>query len=331
MLRRRYTKLAATGYFGKTWSKDMPNWIELVTDADTLYDMEKGLASYIRTDGTGTLATANWRFEEFDDLAKFWAYGWSGKIGNFAVRTDLFPLRFNRVGPNRFQRVLPFRNISATWGLKDEWNPDYENAQYQFSRIHHRDSVRLLTKTLSPISPDMPFMNRSLAGEWQFAMDNLGEDCNGKAIENYRRNKGFFYADFDMAAEPNHTEWSELIFHLRSPACILGAVPCAADPGYPTQNYNSENIDCDDTNNVLYVAPVVSASGDYNILANTIQVNGVYQVHAVVVGSTTLAALATELNTKIGYLGTWAVAGNNTQLTLTGNNGASLSIPWVTT
>ena len=329
MLRRRFNRLVAMGYFGKAIGKDMPPWIELVTDNDSLYDMNEGDAAVLRSNGD--LASTQWRFQEFENVGQFYKYGWSGKVGNFVTRVDAFPLRFNRVSANRFQRVLPYKNISATNGLKDEWNTDYENAQYQFSRIHHRMGVKLLTKTLRPISPDMPFMNRSLAGEWRFAMDNLGADCNGVPIANYRRNKGFFYADFDMAAEPLHTEWIETIFHLRTPPCIVTVAACAADPGYPTQNYDSANAGCDDTDNVVYITPTASASGDYNILANTITINGVYIVHTAIAGSTTLAALVVELTSKVPNLGTWAVAGNNTQITLTGTNGATLVLPWVLT
>jgi len=328
MLRRRFNRLAAIGYFGKTVDKEMPMWVELVTDNDTLYDMVEGDSAILRSNGD--LASTQWRFQEFDNVGKFWKYGWSGKIGNYATRVDLFPLRFNRVSNNRFQRVFPYKNISASNGMKDDWNVDYENAQYQFSRIHHRLGIRLLTKTLRPISPEMPFMNRSLAGEWRFAMDNLGADCNGVAIENYRRNKGFFFADFDMAAEPLHTEWMETIFHLRNAPCIVTVASCATDPGYPLQNYDSANAECAN-DEVLYLTPVASASGDYNVLANAVTLNGVNQIHPVIVGSTTLAALATELTTKIPWLGTWAVAANGVQLTLTGGNGAAINIPWVTT
>jgi hypothetical protein len=331
-LRRRFNRLAAMGYFGKAISKDMPPWIELVTDNDTLYGMVEGDAAVLRIEsGTPVLASTQWRFQEFENVGQFWKYGWSGKIGNFVTRVDFFPLRFNKVSANRFQRVLPYTNIAATNGLKDDWNSDYENARYQFSRIHHRMGMKILTKTLRPISPDMPFLNRSLAGEWRFAMNNLGADCNGVAIPNYRGNKGFFYADFDMAAEPMHVEWMELIFHLREPVCVATITTCQEDPGYPTQNYNSANDVCDGSGQVIYITPVESESGDYNVLANTITINGVYIVHTAISGNTTLATLVTELTTKVPYLGTWAVAGNNTQITLTGSNGATLVIPWVTT
>jgi hypothetical protein len=334
MLRRRFNRLAAIGYFGKMVDRDMPPWIELVTDNDTLYGMVEGDSAILRVEGgSPVLASTQWRFQEFDNVGKFWKYGWSGKIGNYVTRVDFFPLRFNKVSTNRFQRVLPYKNIAATNGLKDEWNTDYEKARYQFSRIHHRRGMRILTKTLSPISPDMPFMNRSLAGQWRFAMNNLGDDCNGVGIANYRGNKGFFWADFDMAAEPLYTEWMELIFHLREPDCITTVTTCGTDPGYPTQNYDSANDACSSATNVVYITPVASASGDYELAASTVTVNGVPIVHTAVSGQTTLAALVTALNLNVNlkFLGTWAVAGNNTQITLTGSNGATLVLPWILT
>lgn len=333
MLRRRFNRLRGLGYFGKMPEADMPQWIELVTDNDTLWDMTEGRAAILRVEsGTPTLAQSQWRFENFENVSQFWKYGWMGKIGNYAVRVDPTPLRFNRVSNNRFQRVFPYTNISATNGLKDEWNTDFDLAQYQFSMIRHRMAMKILTKTLRPISPEMPFLNRDLGGKWRFAMNNLGADCNGKPIENYRENKGFFFADYDMAAEPLNVEWMELIFHMREPSCVYEVETCNPDPGYPAQTYNASNADCDGATLVIYVEPSLSASGDYNVLANTVKANGAPVVHTAIAGSTTLAALATELGTKLATIGgTWAVDSSNTQLTLTGSNGATLVIPWVLT
>ena len=63
----------------------------------------------------------------------------------------------------------------------------------------------LVARTQS-VNPLMPFANRSLGGQWQFVMDNLGADCNGVAIENKRRNKGQFLAHFVLSYKPQYTE-----------------------------------------------------------------------------------------------------------------------------
>jgi hypothetical protein len=94
------------------------------------------------------------------------------------------------------------------------------------------------------MSPEMPFADRNFAGRWQFVMDNLGADVNGQPIENKRRNKGQFIADFQHAWKPRYTELSELYFHKREPSCVVQISPCNPDPGYPAQNYESDPVDC---------------------------------------------------------------------------------------
>ena len=329
MLQRLYMKTVLNGYFGETILPDMPQWVELVTDMESLWNMNEGDAAILRSNGD--LASTQWRFEDFKNVGDFWKYGWSGKVGKYAVRSDPFPLRFNRISNTRYQRVFPYTNVAATNGLKDKVNDDYLNAQYQFSRITHRRGMRVLTKKLRPVNGMMPFQVRSLGGEWRFAMNNLGNDCNGAAISNYRGNKGFFYADFDLSAEPLHTEWMTTIFHKREQQGITAVAPVAADPGYPTQAYSAGNDACAAAGVVIYVTPAKSSGGDYKITANTFQINGTYIVHTAVAGSTTLAALVTELTSKLGSVGTWAVAGNGTQLSLTGFAGASVTPNWILT
>jgi hypothetical protein len=91
----------------------------------------------------------------------------------------------------------------------------------------------------------MPFVVRDLAGKWQFVMDNLGTGVNGCVIENKRRNKGMWIADFNFSWKPQYVEFSELILHLREPACIVESYTCNTDPGYDTQDFASDCYNCD--------------------------------------------------------------------------------------
>ena len=70
-------------------------------------------------------------------------------------------------------------------------------------------------------------------------------DINGQPIENKRRNKGQFIADFKQATRPQYVELSELYFHKREPACVIEINTCNPDPGYPSQNYESDPTGCD--------------------------------------------------------------------------------------
>lgn len=249
MLQRRVQPLMLRGYFGKQPFRDMPPLIELVTDLETCWELDR-----LANNGGSPSISENWRFTQWDAANAYWRYGFSGQIGNYATRVDPMGLRFNYVGltgggKHRFQVVLPFKNqvssgAGGAAGLKDDYNPDYLNAQYRFSYIWHRKAMQVLVQDASPVNPEMPFSARDFGGRWQFVMDNLGADCNGVPIENKRRNKGQFIADFLMAIKPQYTELCELVFHMAEPACVTEVGLCNPDPGYPDQDYSSENDPC---------------------------------------------------------------------------------------
>ena len=96
-----------------------------------------------------------------------------------------------------------------------------------------------------PVNPEMPFSSRNFGGKWQFVMDNLGAGENGCVVENKRRNKGQFIADFKLAIRPLYTEFINVFFHRREPFCVPEISNCSTDPGYPTQSYDSCNMACE--------------------------------------------------------------------------------------
>lgn len=321
MLQRRVGRLMFEGYFGKQPFKDMPPLIELVTDYNTLWDLDKAAADSNVND--------KWRFQEWEAANKFYQYSFNGQLGQFVTRVDPFILRFNHApdptgSPNRMQVVLPYVNTAATQGLGSEYNQDFENAQYQWSHIWHRRAGVVLVGRTESVNPLMPFANRSLGGQWQFVMDNLGEDCDGRAIDNRRRNKGQFLADFELSYKPQYTEFSELIFHKREPAVITTIDTCNADPGYPFQYYNSANDPCPGSNQLFY--PTQDAEGNYAIAANSVTCNGVAVTHDAV-SEPNLNDLVTTMNTALTSLGTWILQG--TALILTEPTCDDVEIPWL--
>lgn len=336
MLQRRVQPLMQIGYFGKQPFRDMPPMIELVTDLETCWELDK-LGGQTGVGGTPSIG-GNWRFEQWDAANKYWKYNFSGSIGNYAVRVDPFALRFNYVGVVngnfRFQVVLPYLNIPSSGaggaaGLKDIANPAYQLAQYQWSYIWHRKGLQCLVSDATPVNPEMPFSSRNFGGRWQFVMDNLGADSNGVPIENKRRNKGQFIADFKMAIRPEYTEFVDLIFHKREPSCVIEVDTCNPDPGYPTQDYSSADSPCTnvDAPYTLLITPTLnSGSSTYEVEANTIECNGVAVEHGALTGAADLATLAAQLNALVGVLGTWTAT--DTQIQLVGSC-ISVSIPWV--
>ncbi len=220
--------------------------LELNTDPETLWDLVEGNPEL----------SDKWRFAEFENAEKFYQYGWDGHIGNYAVKTDTSVLRFrvlrtNANGSVVLQVVFPYTNVSATEGLKEEVNEDWENACIQVSFIHHRMSMTSLVQDTTQINPEMPFAMRDFAGKWQFAMDNItcGLDGSGNpiAVDNARRNKGKFLADWRFATKAEYPEFEEVFIHLREPACITDipiCTPCGS--GYPLESYDSANNECID-------------------------------------------------------------------------------------
>ena len=262
MLQRQVQPLIAAGYFGENpyAGQDMLPLLELVTDMDTTWELDHMGGTQGIGGGIPSIAS-NWRFQQWDAASKYWRYGLTGQLGNYAVRVDPEQLRFNFVGasgnatyPFKFQVVLLFRNVASSGaggaaGIKSEANPDWFLARYRWSFIWHKKAMEVLTQESPSINNEMPFMTRNFGGKWFFAMDNLtcGTDVNGNpiAVDNSRRNKGKFIADFQYYIRPLHTEFLESIFHKRESSCVPEIATCASTPGYVTQNYESCNTSCD--------------------------------------------------------------------------------------
>lgn len=254
MLQRRVTPLSQLGYFGKQPFKDMPPQIELVTDLETCWDLDK-LGGQQGVGGVPSIG-GNWRFTEWDAANKYWKYNYSGQLGNYVIRVDPLQYRFNYVGPSpltagqfRYQVVLPYINVPSSGageaaGLKDIPNPAWAAALYAFTLVWHRKAGSILVSEARPINSAMPYAERDFKGRWQFVMDNLGADVNGQPIENKRRNKGQFIADFKQAYRAENNELSELYFHKREPACVIEINTCSGDQGYPVQVYSSDPTNC---------------------------------------------------------------------------------------
>ena len=256
MLQSRFEPLMRRGYGGMNPFKETAPYIELVTDISTAWELDK-LGGQTGVGGVPSVS-GNWRFTQWDSANAYWRYGFSGQIGNFMVRCDPMGLRFNfvrdlgaGVGANRFryQVILPYVNQVTSGaggdpGLGSVENPDFDRAQFRITYIWHKKGLQALVADATPVNPEMPFSSRNFGGKWQFVMDNLGTGVNGCVVENKRRNKGQFIADFKLAIRPLYTEFINVFFHRGEPFCVPEISNCSVDPGYPTQTYNSCNAVC---------------------------------------------------------------------------------------
>ena len=258
MLQNRFSPLMRLGYAGKNPFKETAPFIELVTDMDTCWDLDKMGGQQGQGGGDTPNTASNWRFTEWGAANEYWRYGFSGQIGNYMVRVDEMGLRFNFVtdlgagaGANRYryQIVLPYKNSVTTGaggsaGIGSDPNPDFDRAHFSISHIHHKMGMELLVPDARPLNPEMPFGHRDFGGKWRFAMHDLGADINGTPISNKWENKGQFISWFKYYIRPKNYEFMEAWFHKREQFCIPQIDTCSVDPGYPAQTYTSELPPC---------------------------------------------------------------------------------------
>jgi hypothetical protein len=260
MLQRRVNRLMKVGYWGSDPYADKGELplIELIASIDDAWQLDHLGGTQAYGGGTTPTVANNWRFQEWGAGSKFWRYGFSGQIGNFAVSVDNEQMRFYYVGasgnatyPHKFLLIPPFINQASSGaggepGLKSEPNPYWETAPYRISFIHHRKAMELQTAEAPNINSEMPFKARNLAGKWQFVMNNLTckDGSTVRPVDNSRMNKGKFIADFWLAIKPMYNEFEEAIFHMGAPQCVVSIAPCTVDNSYPTQTITSANTTC---------------------------------------------------------------------------------------
>lgn len=263
MLQNNFSRTMREGYAGKNPFKDTAPYVEMVSDMDTVWSLDKlGGQTGVGADQNPSTAN-NWRFNEWGAANAYWRYGFSGQIGNYMVRVDEMNLRFNFVtdlgagahGGNgnryRYQVVLPFVNTATTGaggaaGIGSDVNDDFDRTHFTITFQFHKKGMELLVPDARPLNPEMPFGHRDFGGKWRFAMHDLGADATGAVITNKWENKGQFISWFKYYIRPLHTEFMRVYFHKREQFCIPEIDTCSADPGYPDQSYNSANTPCED-------------------------------------------------------------------------------------
>lgn len=174
---------------------------------------------------------------DFEKGGAYFKYGAMKGCGNFIFKIDPFPPRFYAVtgSTGTFRRVFPFTNSAATVGIKPLLDPLYEAAPYQLSFIVNRLAREIHVPTIPSIHPEMKFGSRDLYGKWQWINDamliagdpNTGATCT---MDNPRRNKGYFLADFEAGVKNTRPELECVILHLREPQAVAD-VPLAVAQG----------------------------------------------------------------------------------------------------
>lgn len=297
----------------------MPPMFEYVTDIETGQRLREGNEEL----------QDKWRFTDFVRGGNLYKYGITDSIGNFGFRYDPFPMRF-LINGSTLVRVMPYTNVASSTssgiigsgGIRGNVNQKYIDAPVQLDFIWNRYAMKTLTREMRPINSQMPFLTRDMAGKWQFGMDNLGADSRGHPIENVRRNKGKFFADFANGTKPVRPEWVVAFLVQRQRAVFEVEEPTDTDRAtYAAQDYTSDNEACS------YEVTLEHGSiSDITIGASTILCNGVNISHPASGTLADQAAVVAWLTANLSELGTWE-ATDTDEITLTGALCSTVSIP----
>lgn len=304
-LQRWEEPLILEGYLGTQPIPLMGKTFELVTDfitSNKLVEENPALKDYCQALSV----------EEFKRLYKYGIAKW---IGDFMIRLDPTPLRYQQTDATHYSMVLPYENTPAAAGIGADANSAYLNAGFQWDFLWHREVMRVLVRRSQPINSQMPFASMDFGGRWHAVMDNMTEiddQGNEVPVNNEERNKLKFNANFSAATKPNHVEWGVAIFSMRELSCVVDTPPCGSAYPYVLQDYSSANDPCPTDQPIVIDIP---ATGPYVIASATC--NGVALGGTPVEAGADVTALIVYLNANLGAYGTWT-AGNLGQVILTG-------------
>lgn len=237
-LMTRIPQLQYDGYFDGDFTPT--GKFQLITDIQSAFELANG----------NPALAAMYDAADFEKGGKFYQYGAMMGVGNFLMKIDPYPARFQHIGNGVLQRIWPFQNIPATVGLKPVFDPNYELAQYQISSLPHRLAREVYVGEIPSIHPQMKFGSRDLYGKWNWINDaflqafdpNSGAACT---MENPVRNKGYFLADFEAGMRNVRPELEAVILHLREPQGVADLPRAAAANPMIYQSLLPYNSFCD--------------------------------------------------------------------------------------
>lgn len=167
-------------------------------------------------------------------------------FGFIAPTFDDKQVRFQHSGNGLLQRVLPYRNVSATTGRKPEVNPAWFNARYALSYIIHPQAATLYTPAPRKIHEMVPSVNTAMFGQWQF-INNQGiirlYNPDGTYCDKDNAQQFWFYWKVHLEAGFRYDQRPLVmpILHLidgAGAACVVDSPVCGEDPQYVEQDFS---------------------------------------------------------------------------------------------
>lgn len=204
-------------------------------------DFQKGGAFYSFgiTDGCG-----DWLFKEDKEQMRF------------RFRADLDGKNFAGgalAGAIWIERVWPYENVAATFGLKPQYSYAYKNAPLRFYHAYNRDARTVFVGDIGSVNSEMKFgLARSFMGDWKwlspdfftYTDPNTGLVCQ---VNNDLHNQGYWVGEYDLGIKTEYWDIEK---------CILGlgqAQPTLRKP-------NTGTVSTGPTSNTDYQALLAYAS-----------------------------------------------------------------------
>lgn len=180
-------------------------------------------------------------------------YGVQKPFGNIApTLTNMNQIRFQRSGAGTLSRVFPYINVTTTTGIKRRVNPAWVNARYALSFLWHPKAIKIWTPTFGKIHPQIPSVNSSFYGQWQF-VNNQGliqlNNTDGTTCTENNDDQRWFYwlVDLEQGFQYKYPEWIMPILHLIDGSgkdCMVNDPVCGDIPQYVSQDYNDNPSQC---------------------------------------------------------------------------------------
>lgn len=237
-LNRWVPTLFANGYHNKQYTPDAK--FSMFTDIQTQQELT------VQNPALAGMFTA----ADFAKGGKFFQFGAMSGVGNFLLKLDPTPLRFQHIGGGVLQRLWPYENVATTIGKRPVYDQDYENAEYQMYHVYSRDTRKIYVGETTPVNPEMPFLARNLMGKWSWktpdvfqARDpNTGTTCT---YYNDKKNKGYFLGEWEVGVKTIYPEIEMVIIAKREPQVVVDVPRCAASPSMVYQDLKPYNSFCE--------------------------------------------------------------------------------------
>ena len=195
---------------------------------------------------------ALYRTTDFVKAGQFYEYGVTAGVGNWLMKIDSEPIRYQHIGSGVLERVFPYENVDTTVGKKPVFSDAYKNAPYQKYHVYNKAARTVYTPTVESLNPDMKFnTNRTFNGRWNWVNPdviiyndpNTGTQCT---LRNDLHNQGYFVGEFEIGVKTEYPEIEMNIIALRQPQVIVDDAYVGSQPGTATQDLIAYNSLCGD-------------------------------------------------------------------------------------